>query len=184
MRRNHRPLKMTVSVAPGRTTTTRSTAAEPRRTTYRPPRLGLGRVTIMRNHFYSEIRKRRREVEDADGAFASRLADAPRQDGHLDMADFLRALHLVPDEQRGALILVGASGFSYEEAAVICGVRLGTIKSRVSRARVRLQELLTGSEPLPPANSASDSGRLDLPVSAHQGRAGAERIGRRTASGS
>jgi RNA polymerase sigma-70 factor (ECF subfamily) len=140
-------------------------------------------VTILRNRFYSEIRKRRREVEDADGAFAGRLADIPRQDGHMDMADFLRALQLVADEQREALVLVGASGFSYQEAAVICGVRAGTIKSRVSRARVRLQELLTGSEPLPPAESAAAAAREDRRMA--KGRPGerAARVGRRSESG-
>lgn len=108
-------------------------------------------VTILRNHFYSEGRKRRREVEDADGQFASLVSDLPRQESHLDLADFMRALQVLADEQREALILVGASGFSYEDAAEICGVRVGTIKSRVSRARTRLLELLAGSEALPSA---------------------------------
>jgi RNA polymerase sigma-70 factor (ECF subfamily) len=58
------------------------------------------------------------------------------------MQDFKKALEKLPDEQREAIILVGASGFSYEEAAEICGCALGTIKSRVNRARQRLQELL------------------------------------------
>lgn len=102
-------------------------------------------VTILRNHFYSEGRKRRREVEDADGAYAARLADQPAQESTLDMRDFLRALQALPDEQREALILVGASGFSYEEVSAISGVRVGTVKSRVSRARSRLQELLAGN---------------------------------------
>lgn len=113
-------------------------------------------VTILRNHFYSEGRKRRREVEDADGSYAARLADVPAQDGRLDMADFARALQVLPDEQREALILVGASGFSYEEVSEICGVRVGTVKSRVSRARSRLQELLDGSN-LPPPDAAGEA---------------------------
>jgi RNA polymerase sigma-70 factor, ECF subfamily len=106
-------------------------------------------VTILRNHFYSEGRRRGREVEDADGALAGRLAEMPSQESHLEMADFMRALQLVPAEQREALILIAASGFSYEDAAEICGVRVGTIKSRVSRARARLQELLEGGQKLP-----------------------------------
>jgi RNA polymerase sigma-70 factor (ECF subfamily) len=101
-------------------------------------------VTILRNHFYSEGRKRRREVEDADGQFAARLADRPAQQGNLDMQDFTRALQSLPDEQREALILIGAGGFSYEEVSEISGVRVGTVKSRVSRARARLTELLGG----------------------------------------
>jgi RNA polymerase sigma-70 factor (ECF subfamily) len=98
--------------------------------------------TILRNHYYSEIRKRRREVEDTDGQYAARLATHPPQQGHLDLADFKAALRDLPDDQREALILVGASGFSYEEAAGICNVAVGTIKSRVSRARSHLAKRL------------------------------------------
>lgn len=114
-------------------------------------------VTILRNQFYSEGRKKRREVEDADGVLAGQLADIPRQQSRLEMNDFLRALQLLPDEQREALILVGASGFSYEETADICGVRVGTVKSRVSRARARLEEALNNGAPLPPLESLSDT---------------------------
>jgi RNA polymerase sigma-70 factor (ECF subfamily) len=103
--------------------------------------------TILRNHFYSEMRKKKREVEDADGALSASLAVHPPQDGHMDMVDFRRALLVLPDDQREALILVGASGFAYEEAAEICGVAVGTIKSRVSRARGKLAQVLgLGSE--------------------------------------
>ncbi len=98
--------------------------------------------TILRNEFYSQIRKRKREVEDADGAYAGRVAVPPAQHGHLDMSDMKAALAQLPEEQREAIILVGASGFSYEEAAEICRVAVGTIKSRVSRARTRLTEVL------------------------------------------
>ena len=71
-----------------------------------------------------------------------RLATQPAQGGHMDMNDFRRALAELPADQREALILVGASGFSYEEAAEICECAVGTIKSRVSRARTRLAEIL------------------------------------------
>jgi RNA polymerase sigma-70 factor (ECF subfamily) len=114
-------------------------------------------VTILRNQYYSEGRKRRREVEDSEGIHAGRLADVAGQPSHLELDDFLRAMQLLPDEQREALVLIGASGFSYEEAAEICGVRVGTVKSRVSRARARLQDVMNGSEPLPPADSAKAS---------------------------
>lgn len=101
--------------------------------------------TILRNVFYSDHRKRRREVEDAEGQLASRMATHPAQDGHMDLVDFREALqHLLPD-QREALILIGGSGLSYEEAAEICGCAVGTIKSRVNRARNRLAELLSVS---------------------------------------
>ena len=98
--------------------------------------------TILRNEYYSQMRKRGREIQDSDGFYAERLAVHPSQHGHMDMTDFRSALDTLPDDQREALILVGASGFSYEEAAEICGCAVGTIKSRVSRARTRLAELL------------------------------------------
>ncbi|MCT7377351.1 sigma-70 family RNA polymerase sigma factor [Chelativorans salis] len=98
--------------------------------------------TILRNEFYSQMRKRKREVEDADGAMTAQLSVHPSQEGSTDLADFRKALELLPEDQREAIILVGASGFSYEEAAEICGCAVGTIKSRVSRARSRLQEIL------------------------------------------
>lgn len=98
--------------------------------------------TILRNEFYSQMRKRRREVEDSDGAITARLSVHPAQDGSSDLSDFRKALELLPEDQREAIILIGASGFSYEEAAEICGCAVGTIKSRVSRARTRLQAIL------------------------------------------
>ena len=102
--------------------------------------------TILRNTFFSERRKRKREVEDADGSLAARLSSRPEQHGHMDMKDFQDALSELPDDQREALILVGAAGFSYEEAAEISGCAVGTIKSRVNRARNRLAESLELSD--------------------------------------
>jgi RNA polymerase sigma-70 factor, ECF subfamily len=98
--------------------------------------------TILRNLFRSEYRKRRREVEDADGRFSASLKSQPEQPSHMEFEEFRAALAQLPPDQREALILVGASGFSYEEAAQICGSAVGTIKSRVNRARIRLAELL------------------------------------------
>lgn len=98
--------------------------------------------TILRNVFYSEYRKRRREVEDVDGRIASQQAQPPSQLGHMNMQDFRGALMKLPDDQREALVLVGGAGLSYEEAAEMCGCALGTIKSRVNRARRRLVQLL------------------------------------------
>src|SRR2546429_4642783 len=99
--------------------------------------------TILRNLFRSEYRKRRREVEDVDGSYAETLTSLPEQNSRLEIVEFRNALKLLPSEQRESLILVGASGFSYEEAAQICGCAVGTIKSRVNRARGRLGELLS-----------------------------------------
>ena len=99
--------------------------------------------TILRNTYFSERRKRKREVEDADGKYADRLVAPPAQHGHMDMQDFLKALSCLPDDQREALVLIGAAGFSYEEAAAISGCAVGTIKSRVNRARNRLGDMLS-----------------------------------------
>ncbi|MGV8937249.1 MAG: RNA polymerase sigma factor [Allorhizobium sp.] len=98
--------------------------------------------TILRNEFYSQMRKRGREVSDSDGFFTSQLSVHPAQYGSMDLQDFKKALDQLPSDQREAIILVGASGFAYEEAAEICGCAVGTIKSRINRARNKLQELL------------------------------------------
>src|SRR6267154_5245069 len=99
--------------------------------------------TILRNLFRSEYRKRRREVEDGDGRYADSLKSHPEQPGRIEFEELRTALAKLPPDQREAVILVGASGFSYEEAAMICDCAVGTIKSRVNRARIRLAELLT-----------------------------------------
>ena len=99
--------------------------------------------TILRNLFRSEYRKRRREVEDVDGLHVDSLKSPPQQHSRLEFEEFRRALAKLLPDQREALILVGASGFSYEEAAAICESAVGTIKSRVHRARRRLVELLS-----------------------------------------
>lgn len=98
--------------------------------------------TILRNNFYTSRRKLNREVADVDNAFSDRLSVKPDHDGHLQMRDFKVAFSKLPDEQREALILVGANGFSYQDAGEMCGVATGTIKSRVNRARAKLSELL------------------------------------------
>jgi RNA polymerase sigma-70 factor, ECF subfamily len=98
--------------------------------------------TILRNLFYTSLRKRRREVEDPDGMMAGMLSAPPEQHGRLDLNDLRTALGKLSVEQREALLLVGAEGLSYEEAAAICEVNIGTIKSRINRARTRLAELL------------------------------------------
>lgn len=106
--------------------------------------------TILRNTYYSNRRKAKREVADPEGAFVGQLSVKPAHDGHLQLDEFRKAFALLPDEQREALVLVGAGGFSYEEAAKTCGCAVGTIKSRASRARERLAELLhlKGDEPM------------------------------------
>ena len=98
--------------------------------------------TILRNTYFSEFRKGRREVQDVDGAAAAHLVSLPEQEGHADFTDFKRALAQLSPDQREALLLIGAEGFAYEEAAEIAGCAVGTVKSRVNRARARLAELM------------------------------------------
>jgi len=98
--------------------------------------------TILRNLFRSEYRKRRREVEDTDGSYLDSLKSPPEQHSRLEFKELFDALAKLPFVQREALLLVSASGFSYDDAAAICDTAVGTIKSRVNRARARLAELL------------------------------------------
>lgn len=113
------------------------------RTSFEPgTKLKAWLFTILRNEFYTIFRKRKREVEDADGLIAANIGVHPGQDSHMDLSDMQAALVRLPVDQREALLLVSASDMSYEEAAVICGVAVGTIKSRVNRARAKLAELL------------------------------------------
>lgn len=117
--------------------------------------------TILRNTFYSELRRRWREVEDGEGHHAGRLSEAPRQDGKLDFDDFKRAFAQLQDEHREVLTLIGASGCSYDEAAVICGCAVGTIKSRVNRGRRRLEELMAASHKQPDSDGDLDEAILE-----------------------
>ena len=102
--------------------------------------------TILRNTYFSELRKKRREIEDVDGKKTASLSVAPAQQGHLDLQDFRARLAMLPPDQREALILVGAVGMSYEEAAAVAQCAIGTIKSRVNRARSKLVEMLGMTE--------------------------------------
>jgi RNA polymerase sigma-70 factor (ECF subfamily) len=98
--------------------------------------------TILRNLYFSQYRKRKREVPDIDGVYANNVAVAGGQTSHMEMLDFRAALARLPDNQREALLLVGAAGHSYAETAEICGCAIGTIKSRVNRARKGLAQML------------------------------------------
>jgi RNA polymerase sigma-70 factor (ECF subfamily) len=104
--------------------------------------LRAGLFTILRNTFFSSKRKRKREVPDPDGLHAATLFDKPHHDGRLAFTDFQRAFDKLSAEHREVLILVGANGYSCEEAAGMIGVAVGTVKSRTNRARARLCELL------------------------------------------
>lgn len=98
--------------------------------------------TILRNQFHTNYRNSRREVEDSDGKFAARLTAPPEQDGKVALHELQVALGKLAPDQREALVLVAVERVSYEDAAAICGVPVGTVKSRVNRARAKLAELL------------------------------------------
>jgi RNA polymerase sigma-70 factor (ECF subfamily) len=98
--------------------------------------------TILKNDFHTEFRKRRREVEDGEGAYAARLISLPDQLSGLELQDLSKALSQLPVWQREVLLMVGAEGLSYEEIAARQHVTVGTIKSRVNRARHHLAEVL------------------------------------------
>lgn len=98
--------------------------------------------TILRNCFYSMKRKQKREVADEDGEIAGRMSVKPAHDGQIALEEFKTAFAQLNNEQREALLLVGVSGFSVEEAAEMCGCAPGTIKSRASRGRKRLADIM------------------------------------------
>lgn len=100
--------------------------------------------TILRNSYYGDLRRRRYEVEDPDGAIAQQVAAPGGQESAVEFSELEVALARMPANLREVLILVGASGLSYEEAAAITGVAVGTIKSRVNRARERLTRMMEG----------------------------------------
>ena len=117
---------------------------------------------ILRNHYLSQMRRSRFRGE-WDDLTADRLLAAPAgQDKHIELADMQRALLQLPQPQREALILVGAGGFAYEEAAEICGVAVGTIKSRVARGRAALEQMMdSGDLPTRRGQITSTNGVLD-----------------------
>lgn len=113
--------------------------------------------TILRNTFFSECRKLSRESQDDQG-LAMRLTTREEQQGHVDLADVMAALDRLSAEQREAITLIAAEGFSYKEAARISGCEIGTIKSRVNRGRKRLADLVgvRGPEDYGPEASPAD----------------------------
>jgi RNA polymerase sigma-70 factor (ECF subfamily) len=117
--------------------------------------------TILRNEFYSQMRRGWRETL-WDSEKAERIA-APADQQHwaAELSDTARAMHSLPHDQREALILIGAGGMTYEEAALVCGTRVGTMKSRVARARVALRAILESAEPMSIRPAAALTGACD-----------------------
>ncbi len=98
--------------------------------------------TILRNLYYNECRKRWIKSTPIDEMAGDEPSIGPTQEANLEFNDFRRAFWQLNADQREVLILVGASGFSYEEAAEVCNCRVGTVKSRVSRARAELKQIV------------------------------------------
>jgi len=101
-------------------------------------------IIILRNRYFNEVRKNSRKRGISSDAIAEEPSGSGGQDEHLELQDFKRHFQTLPERQKEALLLVGVNGYSYEEAANIAGCAVGTMKSRVSRARMHLQSLMTG----------------------------------------
>jgi RNA polymerase sigma-70 factor, ECF subfamily len=117
--------------------------------------------TIVRNEHYSQLRRRKFEAHGVDTDSLPEPSVPPDHDGDLEVRDLNRALATLSPGQRTALILVSASGFSYEEAAKICGCAVGTIKSRVARARDTLMAILDGRVPERAVRTDAEEDSLD-----------------------
>lgn len=105
--------------------------------------LGAWLFTILRNTFFSDLRKHRREVEDVDGSYSFRLSDEARQEDVISLKELVAATGQLPYAQRHPVVLMGIYGYSQLEAANACQCTLGTIKSRVSRGRATLKLALS-----------------------------------------
>jgi RNA polymerase sigma-70 factor, ECF subfamily len=112
--------------------------------------------TILRNQYFSILRKRRREIEDADGKSAERLSVEPNQNHAVDLQDTMRAMRRLPTIHSELLVLLGSGGLTYDEAAQRSGCAVGTIKSRVNRARKRLSQQMAELD----GHSEPDTGRV------------------------
>ncbi|HLI12552.1 MAG TPA: sigma-70 family RNA polymerase sigma factor [Alphaproteobacteria bacterium] len=103
-------------------------------------------MAILRNSYFNEMRRRGRAHQLCLEAFPNVGTTSGGQEENLDMRDFTRAFRALPETRREALALVGVSGFSYEDAAKVAGCAVGTMKSRVSRARLQLRQMLEDTE--------------------------------------
>ncbi len=102
--------------------------------------------TITRNEFLQLVRKQRPVDYYEPAAFEYRLVQECQLDNRSECSDAIKKLFSLGAEQRDVFILVIAAGYSYEEAAKICNCSIGTIKSRINRARSKLSEMISASE--------------------------------------
>ncbi|HEY8161087.1 MAG: sigma-70 family RNA polymerase sigma factor [Methylocystis sp.] len=99
-------------------------------------------VTILRNTYFSQYRKRSREVQDSDNVLAEQIPVKGGQESNVTMQDVQKALDKLAPEHREILLMIGITELSYEEAAQVCNIAVGTVKSRLNRARAKLAEHL------------------------------------------
>jgi RNA polymerase sigma-70 factor, ECF subfamily len=102
--------------------------------------------TILRNNFYNGLRKQKHQSEYERSVDGSQFVTPASQEKRIEFGDLIRNLQELPPDQREALILVTVENLSYEEVAVICDCPIGTVKSRVNRARARLEALMEGAQ--------------------------------------
>ena len=130
--------------------------------------------TILRNTFFSELRKYRREVEDINGILAANLSEEPRQDHAVALKELIAAIAVLPEPQRRPLVMMGAFGFSQLETAAACDCTVGTVKSRVSRGRSTLNRALAHGRGLHRSLPADDPNTAELFPRTTQGPAMAQ----------
>jgi RNA polymerase sigma-70 factor (ECF subfamily) len=99
-------------------------------------------VTILRNTYFTEYRKHQREVQDSDGVFASRIGVDGGQQIRVEMNQVRAAIGRLPEDQREVLMMTAVQELTYEEASALLNLPMGTVKSRLNRARARLVEML------------------------------------------
>lgn len=120
--------------------------------------------TIMRNTFYTRLRVEKREAPGAPECVSARPAIDATQEWSVRGQEIARAIQQLPRQQQEVLVLIGVLGMSYEEAAGICDCAIGTIKSRLNRARLRLLEELNETTP----NSTLEHDEIHPVISLHR----------------
>ena len=125
--------------------------------------------TILRNLYYNGRRRQSSRFSSIDDMPGLEPSVEPSQESALAFNDFRRAFFQLTDVHREVLTLVGAGGLSYEEAAAVCDCRVGTVKSRVSRARAELRDLLEGNKLALSRGEMTDANKDELTESLETG---------------